>query len=189
MVCLIIPLAAVATDDVKRVVLDRDGQPLRAGEKYYVRSGLIGATGGLTLKKRSNTCPMYVAYDNSHLIPVVFRPHDLLSATIDEGVDLNVEMAAPCAQSTTWAIQADPKGEVFVVATTEKAQSSSSVFTINSDINNLPGNNYVLAFSPQDSSLNDVKGTLGIYNEDANAWVLVGSPARFLPVQFEKVKE
>ncbi|GMJ06620.1 hypothetical protein HRI_004331200 [Hibiscus trionum] len=93
-------------------VLDTDGEELRSGAPYYIRSTIPGA-GGLELASLFSTgipCPKIVAQSQfANGLPVFFNPVDSTSTntTVYLSTDVNIEFPgfdAYCRSSNKWRV-------------------------------------------------------------------------------------
>uniref|UniRef100_A0A0D6QZE1 Uncharacterized protein n=1 Tax=Araucaria cunninghamii TaxID=56994 RepID=A0A0D6QZE1_ARACU len=169
-------------------VLDIDGRPLSSGNKYYI-SPVTG--GGVGLRMRNNTCPMYVVYTKNGL-PAVFTPYSSgRGGVIKEGADLKVETSAVtvCVQSTRWRVHRDSKLDKYFVYTGDDSSSSSSIdldyFRFDKSES---GDDYVMVYCPSVCEFcRPYCGTLGSYSDEhGNGWLVIGEQANALKVQFRK---
>ncbi|KAH9301294.1 hypothetical protein KI387_012877, partial [Taxus chinensis] len=158
------------------VVVDVDGQPLRAGVQYYVLPLRRGSGGGLTLKARYEDCAKVVAQERGELergLPVVFEPASgKKGVMIREGVEQIIEMPAAnaCVASRRWGVVKDAITPVkgFVAAV-----GGSATFRIEKK-----GDFYALNYCPTVcETCRPTCGELGIYIDGkSNRWLTVGGP-------------
>ncbi|GLJ32614.1 hypothetical protein SUGI_0656090 [Cryptomeria japonica] len=182
-VALILPLA------YGDGVLDIAGTPVVTGTDYKI---LPVNGGGLSLKMRNNSCPMYVTYNNNDDgLPVIFTPYEYVKA-IAEDVDLEVQFSAAtiCVQSTRWRIKSDSEvNKDFIY--TGGSSSSSSVDLDYFRISKSEGdgsNVYEFSYCPSVcSTCRPACGSLGIYtDEDGDQWLVKDSEIDPLKVQFQR---
>ena len=100
-----LPLASAET------VLDSDGDPVIAGNKYYIVSSIRGAGGGGLYygKTGDQTCPVSVLQHRSDLHrgrPVVFQPLVTGNSDITTKDRLKISFAdkVECAESSRWVL-------------------------------------------------------------------------------------
>lgn len=97
------------TTSIAQLVIDTNGEPVEAGDEYFIRP-IITGNGGTTLVTRNGSCPLDVGLEQNYDLPgliAVFTPFS--SDHDDEDVrlsrDLRVQfLASNCGQSSEWRL-------------------------------------------------------------------------------------